>query len=66
MSEWGAFVVLNGDGYGVGPLPGRKRIAVYRRSRAGFLPVAYFCNEECAKDFMRWLEAHVRQEADDE
>lgn len=40
---------------GVSPLPGRKRVALYKRFKNGFRAVAYFNEEKDAEAFVVWL-----------
>ena len=53
--ESGTLVNQEREGYGVGPMPGRKRRALYYVKGNTYTPVAYFKTDTDAIDFWNWL-----------
>lgn len=43
--------------FGVGRLPGRRRVALYRTCEQTTRPIAYFDNETDALEFMQFVDA---------
>jgi hypothetical protein len=56
-SKWAVFYDISGRGYGIGPIPQKKRVALYYRSPTYVEPIAYFHDEDDALQFLTWLES---------
>ena len=54
-SRWRSFVDPAYNGYGVGPLPGRKQVCLYRWEGASLRTIAFFKSELEAQAFLVWL-----------
>ena len=55
MAEWTSLLNGLGEGYGIGPLPDRKRVCLYRWLPERLLPIAYFHDEDEARQFLEFL-----------
>lgn len=57
---WASFTSLTGKGYGIGPLPGLKRVALYQKTPPNSIrAIAHFKDEQDAADFLEWLVQHT-------
>ena len=42
--------------YGIAKLPGRKKVSLYREKNGKISSLAFFTNEDCATEFINWVE----------
>ncbi len=54
MIEW-CSLEIEGEGYGVGPLPGRKQVCLYKIGRGFIQTVAFFRDEDEASQFLKFM-----------
>lgn len=56
MATWHGWRLDNGKTLGIGPLPGRKGVAIYYEFGQEFIPLGYFRSEEAAQQALKLLD----------
>lgn len=54
MTEWSQLTIED-EGYGVGPLPGRKQVCLYKVGPGWIRAVAFFRDEDDARQFLEFM-----------